>query len=166
MTVILITTTKSELKSVPEPKPEPKPNMNNIEEKASGQCNCGCYADDSMDTRCCGLCYCGLCNCCFLARKNPPSKEECDFCMRDLWEHSKSGYIQTITGYGRGEESDCCCTCLCLPLKFPLFFPCFLGALFNHFMNACCATSCCARTCGHCKLFGGCGTPMLRNYLF
>jgi len=139
--------------------------IDNIE-KSAGQCDCGCYNEESFDTRCCGLCYCGLCNCCFSTRKNPPSNEECDFCMRDFWEHWKSAYIQTITGYGRGEESECCCTCLCLPLKFPLFFPCLLGALFNQLLNTCCATTCCATICGRCKPFGGCTIPRRRNYLF
>ena len=91
---------------------------------ASGM-NCCCYSKDSIDSRCCGVCYC----CC-------PSKtiqEQCNFCPIDFNDYWSSGYVQTHDGYGN--TSDCCCFCVWLPVKLVLFSPCFLGSIFNNCIN-------------------------------
>jgi hypothetical protein len=107
---------------------------------------CGCYKENSTDTRCCGVCYC----CC-------PAKhidktvdlKRCDCCPNDFCEYWYSGYVQTNSGYGPPqEEMNGICCWFCFPVKFPLFFPCFLGSLVNTAINRCCAA------------------PTKRNYLF
>jgi hypothetical protein len=45
----------------------------------------------------------------------------------------------TESGLGNKEHTGCC-TCFCLPVKFPLTFPCFLGAAVNHCLNLACNT--------------------------
>jgi len=118
---------------------------------------CGCYKENSTDTRCCGLCY----YCCPAKHidKNIDEKR-CDCCPVDFEDYWYSGYVQTTAGYGNTAEdiNGLCCWC-CFPVKFPLFFPCFLGSLCNHAINKCCATTCCAS-------LGGCAAPIKRNYLF
>ena len=102
-------------------------------------CDCrkhGCYKYGSPDNRCCGLCYC-FCP----AKHNSKTldKNRCDFCPNTFSEYLESGYFKTIDG-SREDDSACFCTTICLPFKFPLFFPCFLGTLFNHACNNCCCT--------------------------
>jgi len=118
---------------------------------------CGCYQENSTDTRCCGLCWR------FCPAKNIDKnldRERCDFCPNDFSEFWYSGYIQTNAGYGTKEEdvNGLCCW-LCFPLKCPVFFPCGLGALINQAINKACATTCCAK-CGECAV------PIKRNYIF
>jgi len=121
---------------------------------------CGCYKNNSTDTRCCGLCY----YCCPAKNINKEiDPARCDFCPNDFQEYWYSGYVQTTTGYGNKSEeiNGVYCWC-CFPLKFPLFFSCFLGSLVNQTINTCLATTCCSRYCS-CI----CGTaPIKRNYLF
>jgi hypothetical protein len=119
---------------------------------------CGCYKENSTDTRCCGLCYC----CCPATHiDKEKDRKRCDCCPNDFHEYWYSGYVQTTAGpsINKEEEMNGVCCWFCFPLKFPLFFPCFLGSLLNQAFNACCATTCCTAYC--------CGTaPMKRNYLF
>ena len=121
---------------------------------------CGCYKNNSTDTRCCGLCY----YCCPAKNINKEiDPGRCDFCPNDFHEYWYSGYVQTTSGYGNSAEemNGVYCWC-CFPLKFPLFFSCFLGSLVNQTINTCSATTCCSRFCS-CI----CGTaPIKRNYLF
>jgi len=99
---------------------------------------CGCYKNDSPDSRFCGLCYC-------LYRNNDLNDRQfqCYICPVDVNEYCNSGYIQTKDGYGYGNSKEgntnICCTCACFPIKFPLFFPCLLGSLMNHSLNKCCS---------------------------
>ena len=93
-----------------------------------------CYSPESDDSRCCGACYYGC-----------PKKsinDRCECCPNSFCDYWQSGYVQTIDGPLRKEErcdececDDCFCTTLCLPFKFPMFFPCFLGALCNGAIN-------------------------------
>jgi hypothetical protein len=108
---------------------------------------CGCYKEDSPDTRCCGIYYC----CC--PAKNSDKEidlKRCDCCPNDFHEYWYSGLVQTTSGYGNpAEEINGFCCWFCFPLKFSMFFPCFLGSLVNHSINQCC-----------------CDAQMTRNYLF
>ena len=90
---------------------------------------CGCYKEDSTDTRCFGLCYF------FCPAKNIDKELDsgrCDICPNHMKEYIKSGYFNT--------ENDGLCTVLCLPIKIPLFFPCILGSACNNFINCVCKT--------------------------
>ena len=84
------------------------------------------------DKRCCGSCHC-LCR----SKTVDENKHICTKNVIDFWN---SGYIQTSCGTGSNEIkecgcNDCCATTLCLPLKITLFFPCFIGSLFNACIN-------------------------------
>ena len=98
---------------------------------------CGCYKADSTDARCCGLCYC-FCPANHIDKEI--DKKRCDCCPNDFCEYWYSGLVQTTAGYGNKEEdlNGLCCW-FCFPVKFPLFFPCFLGSLVNDVLNRCCA---------------------------
>lgn len=115
------------------------PSKNTIPSKDTGCCCCkkGCYKYDSTDTRCCGLCYC-LCPAKNISKL--VDKNRCDFCPDNFQEYLESGYFKTIDG--PSDKDNCFCTTLCLPIKFPLFFPCFLGTLVNQCFNSyCCAST-------------------------
>jgi hypothetical protein len=101
-----------------------------------GKC---CYSTESHESRCCGACY-------WLCHPNP-EKDRCECCPNTFCDYWKSGYIQTTQGSVNDEDrcsececDDCCCTLFCFPLKFPIFFPCFLGSVFNGCMNKICGT--------------------------
>jgi hypothetical protein len=100
----------------------------NKEEKES-KCCCLFYNRDSTDSRCCGICYC----CC--PAKTPEDQFNC--CPNNFAEYWHSGYVQTYSGYGNSaqEENGICCW-FCFPLKFTIFFPCFLGSLMNNSINS------------------------------
>ena len=87
---------------------------------------CCCYSKNSHDMRACGLCY----TFCY----SPNEIEQCYFCPYTFKEYYESGYFMTKQS---GSETDCCCTVAFLPFKFPLFFPCLLGSLFNNMINYC-----------------------------
>ena len=87
-----------------------------------------CYRKPVKDARCCGACY----TFCYQANKEP--RLEC--CPSTCGEYCVSGYIITTSG-GVYEDDVCCCTFICLPCKIVMFFPCFLGASFNHLINCC-----------------------------
>ena len=93
---------------------------------------CGCYDKElSNDMRCCGLCYCYC--------QNLNKEDQCNCCNETFKEYYNSGYFITTSGYGNTEEpcENCVCTIMCLPFKFPLFFSCFLGSIFNNMINIC-----------------------------
>ena len=102
-----------------------KPNTNEKEKEKKFTC-CPCYNNTSLDARCCGACY----YCCPLKNK----EDQCEFCPNTFTTYWKSGYIQTNAGYGKEEENGCCCW-ICFPVKFPLFFTCFLGSICNSCIN-------------------------------
>jgi hypothetical protein len=114
-----------------------KPNRSEyIPPKRKGAC---CYSAESDDSRCCGACY-WLC-------PSSADEEQNNCCPSTFCEYWKSGYIQTTDGTLRDEErcdececDDCFWTTVCLPCKFPIFFPCFLGAVFNGCMNKICGS--------------------------
>jgi hypothetical protein len=106
-------------------------------DKGKGKC---CYSKESDDSRCCGACY-WICPTGII-------ENQCNFCPNDFCEFWKSGYIQTSEGSVRNNDScdececdDCFCTTVCFPLKITIFFPCFLGSLFNQCMNKVCASN-------------------------
>jgi hypothetical protein len=117
-------------------KTNPKNTENNLSNR-KGKC---CYSKESDDSRCCGVCYC-LC-------PTNPTKERCECCPNTFCDFWKSGYIQTTDGPVREEDScrececdDCFCTLCCFPIKFPIFFPCCLGSVFNNSMNKLCGSN-------------------------
>ena len=85
-----------------------------------------CYRQPIKDARCCGVCYT------FCYDKN----RQLECCPYSVQEYCVSGYVITTSG-GVYEDDVCCCTLVCLPCKLVMFFPCFLGASFNHFINCC-----------------------------
>ena len=91
---------------------------------------CRCYKRDSIDARCCGLCYA----CC---PKNTVD-DQCNCCPNDFGMYWDSGYVQTTAGYGKQADQDekngLCCW-FCFPLKFGLFFPCCIGSIGNGCIN-------------------------------
>ena len=107
---------------------------------------CECYYKETLDSRCCGLCfYCGdyiYCvkenKCCY----NCITPDLNDvWCVNNPCEYFKSGLFLTSGGYGH--EPDWCCTlfggiCLC---KFPLTLPCLLCSFFNGSINCICKTN-------------------------
>lgn len=103
-----------------------------------GKC---CYSKESDDSRCLGACY-WLCS-------TENVEDQCNCCPNNFCEFWKSGYIQTNDGHVKNEENscdececdDCFCTTVCFPLKFSIFFPCFLGSLFNEGMNKICSSN-------------------------
>ena len=87
---------------------------------------CPCYNKDSFDARCCGACY----YCCPLKNK----LQQCEICPTTFTTYWNSGYIQTDAGYGKQEKNGVCCW-FCFPVKFTMFFTCFLGSLCNSCIN-------------------------------
>ena len=92
---------------------------------------CWCYNKESLDMRCCGLCY----TCCYI----PDKDKQCYVCPETFEIYYNSGYFITTDGGSQtGEECEnCLCTAFCLPLKLPMFFSCLLGSLFNNSINYC-----------------------------
>ena len=97
---------------------------------------CGCYKKESFDSRCCGLCYC-------IKRSKMNKVNEADLdlynlvkcyvCPNTLFDYTYSGYFNT--------DDDCLCTACTCPVKFPLFFVCFLGSIINNCVNYSCSTN-------------------------
>lgn len=89
---------------------------------------CGCYKQNSLDSRCCGLCYA------YCPRQTLDEQSDC--CPNNFSTYWDSGYVQTTSGYQteHGEHNGICCW-FCFPLKFALFFPCCFGSLCNGFIN-------------------------------
>lgn len=96
---------------------------------------CGCYNRNSYDSRCCGLCYC-------IKRhkiNQIKTQEELNainqwhLCPISVCDFTESIYFNTY--------DDCLCTAFCCPIKFPLFFVCFLGSIVNHCVNCSCLTN-------------------------
>jgi hypothetical protein len=86
---------------------------------------CGCYAKDSSDSRCCGLCYL----CC------PDNQEyrinKCECCPKNLCDNYNITNKSEIMNDG---HKFCWCL-ICLPFSIGCFLPCVLGASFNTFIN-------------------------------
>ena len=88
---------------------------------------CGCYAKNSPDSRCCGLCYL----CC-------PDKEEykintCECCPKNLYDNYNYN-IADETEIMNDNHKFCWCL-ICLPFSIGCFLPCVLGASFNTCIN-------------------------------
>ena len=93
---------------------------------------CGYYNKDiSNDMRCCGICY----NC----NNNLYKEKQCNFCPNTFHEYYTSGYVITKSGIIKSDDpcEDPLCTIICFPLKFPVFFTCCLGSIFNNMINYC-----------------------------
>ena len=94
-------------------------------------CCCPCYNAKSTDARCCGACY----FCCPLEE----DEFQCSWVPSTFTEYRKSGYIVTHSnGRNRIDSDQCLCTIFCFPIKFSLFFPCFIGSIINSCFNAVC----------------------------
>ena len=69
---------------------------------------------------------------------------KCECCPNTISDYCNSGYIQT-SQYKQPilqkTDKNGCWTFVCLPVKIPLFFPCFLGAVFNNCLNYTCSTN-------------------------
>ena len=88
---------------------------------------CGCYAKNSPDSRCCGLCYL----CC-------PDKEEykintCECCPKNLYDNYNYS-IADETEIMNDNHKFCWCL-ICLPFSIGCFLPCLLGASLNTCIN-------------------------------
>ena len=103
-------------------------------------CCCPCYLKTSMDTRCCGLCYC------FCPQETIKNIQNGACCPINCQEYCS--ILETRSGYSQDDDT-CCCTFVCCPFKFPILFPWLLGTLFNICMNKIC-----------------CSIQIERNYLF
>ena len=117
-------------------KSKPKKTEDSISYR-KGKC---CYSTESYESRCCGACY-------WLCHPNP-HKERCECCHNTFCDYWKSGYIQTTEGSVNEEDSCrececdyCFCTTICFPFKFPVFFTCFLGSVFNNGINKLCGSN-------------------------
>ena len=129
---------KKEVKKVKEVKKEEN------EVKTKYKC-CECYYKDTLDSRCCGICfYCGeyiYCEkenkCCY---KCITSDLEEQWCLNNPNEYFKSGLFLTSSGYGH--EPDCFCTIFAgiVLCKFALTFPCLLCSILNGTINCVCCT--------------------------
>lgn len=91
---------------------------------------CECYSEESIDRRCCGLCY-HLCP--------APVDDQCQICPVDLDEYINSGYCKTTDL--PNSPDDCVCTTICCPFKISLFMPCLLGSILNGYLNCFCSTN-------------------------
>lgn len=127
---------KDEISSIPINSKTKQQNTENSLSKRKGMC---CYSKESDDSRCCGACY--------LLCPSNNVKEQFNCCLNTFCDFWKSGYIQTTDGVVREEDrcsqcecDDCFCTTVCFPLKFPLFFTCFLGSVFNECINKICGS--------------------------
>ena len=116
----------------PPPQPAPPPHQRSIS-RAYAFANigtqlhcCACYERNSVDARCCGVCYC----CC----PTPNKSAQFNLCPITFSEYWYSGCIQTHAGYSPEPPNGVCCW-LCFPVKFPLTFTCMLGSLFNNSIN-------------------------------
>ena len=93
-------------------------------------CNNCCYRQNSSDTRCCGICYYN----CPLKEDNYNininDRDQLEFCLPNMNDYCKSGYIITYNIVPRNDCSGCC-----LPYKLIICMPCLLGTLFNHCIN-------------------------------
>ena len=136
-------------KEVKEVKKEVKKEENEVkkeenEVKTKYKC-CECYYKETLDSRCCGLCfYCGeyiYCEkenkCCY---KCITSDLEEKWCLNNPSEYFKSGLFLTSSGYGH--EPDCFCTVFAGIMlgKFALTFPCLLCSILNGTINCVCCT--------------------------
>lgn len=100
---------------------------------------CKCYKKQSIDSRCCGLCY-YLCPLTLEEREyNNKHYNICNVCPAGLDEYIKSCYFKTSDL--PNSQDDCFCTTFCCPFKFPLFITCFLGSIFNSYVNCICDTN-------------------------
>ena len=116
-----------------------KQKQQNTEDSLSKRKGMCCYSKESDDSRCCGACY--------LICPSKSVEEQCNCCPNNFCEFWKSCYIQTTEGSVREKDKcrececdDCFWTTVCFPCKFSLFFPCFLGSVFNECINKLCGS--------------------------
>ena len=86
---------------------------------------CGCYAKNSSDSRCCGLCYL----CCPVNEEYTINKFEC--CPKKLCDN----YNIVDKNQTMNDNHKFCWCLICLPFSIGCFLPCLLGASFNTFIN-------------------------------
>ena len=107
---------------------------------------CECYYKDTLDSRCCGLCfyfgdsiYCDKKNkCCY----NCISSDISDiWCFNNPNDYFSSGCFLTSSGYGK--EPECFCTVFAgiVLCKFALTFPWLLCSMLNGTINCVCGTN-------------------------
>lgn len=106
---------------------------------------CECYYRDTLDSRCCGICfYCGDSIYC---EKNKTCCTHCispdlseSWCFKNPYDYFNSGCFLTSGGYGN--EPDCCCTVFAgvVLCKFALTSPWLLCSMCNGSINYVCGT--------------------------
>ena len=105
-----------------------------IKEPAPAPTRYNCYAKDSKDSRCCGIC-----DKCFRTKDN---NTRCDCCPNNLHDYCRSGMIYTDSGtLDKNDETCGVCCVVCFPIKLSIFFPCCLGSWFNQCVNNCRGTN-------------------------
>jgi hypothetical protein len=125
-------------------KEEKEKKLENNVKKEENKC-CECYNKETLDSRCCGLCfYCGeyiYCvkenKCCYNCIT---SDLEDKWCVNNPCEYFNSGLFLTSSGYGN--EPDCFCTVFAgiVLCKFALTFPWLLCSMCNGTINCICET--------------------------
>ena len=109
---------------------------------------CECYYKDTLDSRCCGLCfYCGdyiYCEnkdkCCYNCITSDLDKDNI-WCFKNPIDYFNSGCFLTSSGYGN--SPDCFCTVFAgiILCKFALTTPWLLCSMFNGTINCICDTN-------------------------
>ena len=109
---------------------------------------CECYYKDTLDSRCCGLCfYCGdyiYCEnkgeCCYNCITSDLDKNNI-WCFKNPIDYFNSGCFLTSSGYGN--SPDCFCTVFAgiILCKFALTTPWLLCSMFNGTINCICNTN-------------------------
>ena len=106
---------------------------------------CECYYRDTLDSRCCGICfYCGDSIYCKKEKKccnNCISSDLSEsWCFKNPYDYFNSGCFLTSGGYGN--EPDCCCTVFAgvVLCKFALTSPWLLCSMPNGSINCVCGT--------------------------
>lgn len=86
-----------------------------------------CYSKKSNDARCLGVCF----FCCH----STSYKDKFELCPINLYDYWMSCYIQSNDRIQHDDDEDTC-RYMCCPVRFLIFCPCFLGALFNGTINS------------------------------
>lgn len=96
--------------------------MSSIEDDVSNK-TCACYSKDSIDSRCCGLCY--------SCKGEKEYYNNCEFFPKNLCEN----YNIADKSEKMNERHKLCWCLMCLPFSIGCLLPCVLGASFNTCIN-------------------------------
>ena len=89
-------------------------------------CNIGCYNKNSVDMRCCGLCY-------MLCPLNESTYNVDYMGHSEVCPHDIKVYTKLCKNLNNICSSDCCICCC--PIIYVSLIMCLPGTLFNHFIN-------------------------------